>query len=415
MITWHNDPSTLFFDKSEKPQLFHSGLWGNRAKKLRVTMTTVFFDQRGNVPKRSPGKNQKTILILCVLSLVFFALVKILPLKKSGALKEDMIAASKVMATAMQILREGKEGRESFVDDNTDVNHTGLIGLEFSSITTSIGSLEAKRTSTNPNLAGLVVFLLRKAGVRDKDTVAVGASGSFPALIVAALSAAKVMEVQPLLICSLGASQWGANDPEYHWSHMLNCLRDKELFDIQPIAYSLGGDSDIGGNMDADGRALLLKIIKESEIPFLYEQDLQQNVEKRMRLYEAGAGKNGIKAFINIGGSLPNIGTHSSVLDLKPGLIKLRRLPTADSRGILHEMAARKIPVIHLLFMKGLVQRYGLPWDPVSLPHPGEGKLYQFLEYKQPFFLVTAGACFLSIILVLFLSKCRKSRAENAS
>ena len=35
-------------------------------------------------------------------------------------------------------------------------------------------------------------------------------------------------------------------------------------------------------------------------------------------------------------------------------------------------MAARGVPVIHLLYVKGLADRYGLPWDPVPLPGPGE-------------------------------------------
>jgi hypothetical protein len=39
-------------------------------------------------------------------------------------------------------------------------------------------------------------------------------------------------------------------------------------------------------------------------------------------------------------------------------------------------MAAERIPVIHLLNVKGLCERYGLPWDPRPLPAPGEGPVY---------------------------------------
>jgi hypothetical protein len=34
-------------------------------------------------------------------------------------------------------------------------------------------------------------------------------------------------------------------------------------------------------------------------------------------------------------------------------------------------MAAQNRPCIHLLFVKGLALKYGLPWDPIPLPTPG--------------------------------------------
>jgi hypothetical protein len=51
-------------------------------------------------------------------------------------------------------------------------------------------------------------------------------------------------------------------------------------------------------------------------------------------------------------------------------------------------MAAMDIPVIHLLFVNGLAQRYGLAWDPVPLPRPGEESLYRKIEENQKSFLV---------------------------
>ena len=41
-------------------------------------------------------------------------------------------------------------------------------------------------------------------------------------------------------------------------------------------------------------------------------------------------------------------------------------------------MAAAGVPVIHLLNVKGLCERYGLPWDPRPLPASGgNGPLYR--------------------------------------
>ena len=45
-----------------------------------------------------------------------------------------------------------------------DLNETGLIGDYLTPVTTTLGNLEAKRTSVNPNAAALVVHLLFEAG-----------------------------------------------------------------------------------------------------------------------------------------------------------------------------------------------------------------------------------------------------------
>ncbi len=64
-------------------------------------------------------------------------------------------------------------------------------------------------------------------------------------------------------------------------------------------------------------------------------------------------------------------------------------------------MAALNIPVIHLLYIKGLVDRYGLSWDPVPLPQPGKGKIYQLVWKRQTSFLFLAVAYLLLVIVVM--------------
>lgn len=75
----------------------------------------------------------------------------------------------------------------------------------------ALGNLEAKRTSTNPNAAALVVHLLYQAGVRPGDRIAVNCSGSFPALILSVLCAMDAMELDGTVFCSVGASTYGAD------------------------------------------------------------------------------------------------------------------------------------------------------------------------------------------------------------
>lgn len=368
-------------------------------------MTRLFFLLRRNIPKEGAEKIQRVVFILCGISLLFFVLARVIPLKQGKEVKKEMIKASEIMEQALAALRECREEKGVAVDKENDFNETGLIGVKFSPTTTSLGSLKAKRTAANPNFAGLIVYLLNKAGVSRGDTVAAGASGSFPSLIVAALSASKTMGLNLLLISSLGASQWGANNPDFHWLDMQSCLQNIGLFETQPIALSLGGEIDTGMDMNAKGRALLLRVAEEWGGLFLEEPDLSRNVQKRMHLYEEYAAKKEIKAFINIGGSWSNLGTDSEVLKLKPGLVQVRYIPPAEKRGVMQEMALRGLPVIHLLHIKGLCRRYRLPWDPKPLPLPGEGKLYYLASETQPSFFLLVGGYFLFLALVMVFRK----------
>jgi poly-gamma-glutamate system protein len=335
-------------------------------------MIRFFFSRRRNIPKEYLGKNERIILVLFILSILFFVVARFFPSKEGTEVKREMTRASEIMAEAEDFIKECRREKGLVVDKSID-----------------------------PNFAALVVFLLKELKIKSGETIAVGASGSFPALIVAVLSAARTMNLNLIMISSLGASQWGANNPDFHWLDMQNCLLKAGLFDARPIGLSLGGDKDDGVDMSPEGRSFLVDEIRKSGVFFLQEPDLKKNVEARMRLYQEKAGRSRIKAFINIGGSWPDLGDDSEVLKLRPGLVKIKKFPAPEKRGVIFSMAARKIPVVHLLFIKGLVDRYGLGWDPVPLPQPGKEKIYQLVGKRQASFLFLAAAYFLLIIIVL--------------
>lgn len=364
----------------------------------------MVFKQRKTFPREN-SRNLGVVLGLFFLSLFFYVTAKTLPLKKVRVQRETMITAAEIMGEAMAVLKTCREENGLGIDQKTDINRTGLIGVEFSPITTSIGNLEAKRTTANPNMAALVVHLLQKAGIREGDAVAVGASGSFPALIIAVMSAAKAMDIDPLLMCSLGASQWGANRLDFHFLKMLECLSAADIFDYRPVGVSIGGERDVGDGMPDDVRALLVGDIEDGGFLFIKEPELSANVQKKMHIFEEKAGSKGIKCFVNIGGNWSNIGVDSEILNLKPGLVKIREIPADSRRGLVFQMADRQIPVIHLLFIKGLVERYGLPWDPVPLPEAGSGQIYQKIVEDHPQFIVLGGLYLLVVVFLLFLFK----------
>ena len=90
-----------------------------------------------------------------------------------------------------------------------------------------------------------------------------------------------------------------------------------------------------------------------------------------------GAGRP-IRCFVNIGGAAASFGNTSASLSLPNGLV-LRPpvLPSSPTRGVVFEFAARGVPVVHLLFVKGLARDNGLPYDPIPFPPMGEGAVYR--------------------------------------
>jgi poly-gamma-glutamate system protein len=311
---------------------------------------------------------ERVILLCGVISLLAFAAERALT-PAGGEPRRSELAAARLMERAIGVLREEYTSRGLQFDDAVDPNHTTLVGPEYTDITTTLGDLEAKRTSTNPNMAGVIVQLLQQAGVKAGDTIAVGASGSFPAGLVATLAATEAMSVHPVVIISLGSSTFGATRSDFTLLDMYEVLLREDIANVPPVAISLGGARDVGRGYESAVRDQLVSRIRKVGIPFLYEPDLPRNVAQRMALYFGYAFSRKIAAFVNIGGSYAELGTSPLVLKLEAGLNTRAVIPAAkETHGVVFEMLEHHIPVIHLLHIKSLAIKYGLPWDPIPLP-----------------------------------------------
>jgi poly-gamma-glutamate system protein len=93
---------------------------------------------------------------------------------------DEMKEASLLMEDCSRIIREKREALGYPTDRRNDPNETGLIGEDITAITTTTGNLEAKRSTASPDFAALMARLYREAGLKNGDTIALGASGSFP-------------------------------------------------------------------------------------------------------------------------------------------------------------------------------------------------------------------------------------------
>ena len=321
---------------------------------------------------RSP--KDRALLLCGVISLAAFAVLRLA--SPSGDLHggQPRVEAARIMERAVAAIRQHFNSEGIPFNTTIDPNRTGLVGEEYTEITTTLGSLEAKRTTTNPNMAGVVLQLLQEAGVTAGDTIGVGCSGSFPALMVATLAASRALGVHPLMILSLGSSSYGATGTDFTALDVYQLLKNDGVVDVDPVAVSLGGARDIGSTYEPEIREMLERKIRASGIPFLFQPGLQQNVVERMAIYSGPSGTRRIAAFVNIGGSYADLGTDPLILKLEPGLNRSIVLPSAkETFGVVFAMAEQHIPIIHLLYIKGLALKYGLPWDPVPLPRAGDG------------------------------------------
>lgn len=347
-------------------------------------------------------KSKIPLLILIIILLTAAAGIFLIEKTKENTQYENyqqQVNAVNLMKEALEKIKTRRLEKGIPLNENLDPNLTGIIGKEITITTTTNGHLAAKRTATNPEFAALMIRYFNKIGLERGDTIAIGASGSFPSLIVATLSAAKVMELKPLLIYSLGASMYGANIPEFTFLEMLDSIQ--KIISYQPIAISLGGENDRADYMIfEDSKPTLMKIAKESKLPFIYEDTLAASIKKRMEIYNKKAGNQEIKAFVNVGGASANFGSITNAsLSFPNGLVlnPPKMIPNQANRGLIYEYAVRGIPIIHLLNIRDLALKNGITIDPKPLPETGKGEIYNRINYNK--FYIS-----LLIALILILS-----------
>ncbi|MCX6549622.1 MAG: poly-gamma-glutamate system protein [Acidobacteria bacterium] len=282
-----------------------------------------------------------------------------------AAWNRSQIAASRLMARSLDSVRRLRLAKGLPIDRTLDPNQTGIIGEEFTPLTTSLGEAEAKRTSANPAFAAVVARYFQDAGLSRGDVVAIGASGSFPALLLATLCAARALDLHPIVIYSIGASMYGANLPGFTFVQMLAQLRADGLLPYELAAVSPGGDQDGGTGVlfDEEGTTLVAEA-RRSGLPMVEGATLAERIRRRLRIYERAAGTRPVRCFVNVGGASANFGETPASLELRNGLLlKMVDVPASPTRGLVFEFGARGIPVVHLLHVRGLARDNGLPYD----------------------------------------------------
>lgn len=290
--------------------------------------------------------------------------------------------AARIMQTAQQEILKEKQARGLFINTTDDPNGTGLLGEEYTDITTDRGLRDAKVMITNPNFAAVVLDIFKKAKLKEGDTIAIAYTGSMPAANIAVLAACESLGLKAIIISSIGASSWGANDPEFTWVDMEAVLREKGIFNNSSVAASLGGKDDGALGLRNESKELMRQAILRNNLAFINEGSLDKNIKARMDIYKHYASGRPIKAFINVGGGVASLGRSINGSLIPPGLSKRLNTARLGTDGVIMQMARRRIPIIHILKVRELIREYRLPFLPVPLPQPGEAQTFYEEKYN---------------------------------
>jgi poly-gamma-glutamate system protein len=346
------------------------------------------------------AKSNIVLGLLFLLSLLAFIAVENGKMDVRQDHYDEKLQAATLAQDAEVYLKNYRLENSVFIDDVNDPNQTALIGQEYSLITTDQGNIEAKLSATNPNFAAVIVQLLKDAGLKKNDRVAVAFSGSFPGLNISVMAALETLDLQPVVITSVGASNFGANDPYFTWLDMESILQKAGIFQVKSIAASIGGGNDIGRGLSPEGRELIISAIERNNVEFIHEKHLENSIARRMEIYENSGGGKPVKAFINVGGGIASLGNTINGQLIQSGLTEHLPLSNFPLHGVIVQMGRKGIPIIHLLNINQLLEKYGLPANPVPLPDPGDGGIFIQKRYNL---LVTSIATIILVAVIGFI------------
>lgn len=269
---------------------------------------------------------------------------------------QQMIEARELARKWMEIIDDQKRTLGLECDLGTTITHKRMLGAEFTPATTTLGSAQAKELSTNPEFAALLVRLLNDAEVDSADRVGVTLSGSFPALGVAVLAALQTAGIEPVILSSLGASSWGANQPGALWIDYERWLRQRGGLRYKSRLVTYGGENDNGSSIYPGGIAMMDSSLRGYDSPLYTPGSLVESINFKSILLE----NEGIQLLINIGGNQASLGGCSHSMDIPPGLHMRLVHCEHENRGLILGMNTKGIPIIQFLSIRELALKQGI-------------------------------------------------------
>ncbi len=263
--------------------------------------------------------------------------------------------AAEYMQYGLDILKSASKRIFKNNTSSFDPMDTGLVFFEDE----LEGSLNSKLTTLNPNFAALIVDFITDSGIEPvkktsdyKPKIAVSFTGSMPGANLAVLSACEAMGLEPVIITSVSASNFGAlRYKDFSWLDMEYELTYPEdsYFKHRSVAASIGKrrDSGIGlsNNAIKDIVSVLdkyQKIYGDREFEILYRPDkyLPYYIDRRMDIYDEKSDGAPYDLFINVGGGVASVGYYA-------GIKKVSGFVSADSLKNLYKNKSINDCVMH--------------------------------------------------------------------
>lgn len=293
-----------------------------------------------------------------------------------------MVSASRTVRDGIEVIRPLRAEIRPINPEN-DPQRSGTIGVSSSEVTTTIGGLQSKQTSINPNWGAVAVKLLGDAEVEEGDLVAVAVSGSFPALNLAVYAAIEAMGAEPVIIASGSSSQYGANVEELLWLDMERELRSAGVLTSSPVAASIGGVEDRGADISAAGRRTITQSMTRSGISLIEPSNYQEAVADRIALYREYSGGRPFKAFVNVGGGATIVGPPGIDDQFASGLQYNAPARAFAVDTVMGYFLREGVPAIHFIGVQSMAERFGLPIAPVEPVPVGDGGVYSATNYSR--------------------------------
>jgi poly-gamma-glutamate system protein len=118
--------------------------------------------------KRNPNYVDYFFYIWALLLVVAFLFTKSSATDDKCRYFEEKNAASLLASEAMAEIKAYK-GELNIPLSAEDNYHSGMIGDRYTVITTTLGNLQSKKTSVNPNFAAVIIDMFKEAGIKPGD------------------------------------------------------------------------------------------------------------------------------------------------------------------------------------------------------------------------------------------------------
>ena len=304
---------------------------------------------------------------------------------------ELKIASAEKMENALNILK--KYGRKyPFLSRDPFDTRLVFLNTETSPLLTDIGKYEAKSTVLKPNFSALIIDQFSKSGLNKGDTIAVSMTGSMPGANIAVLMACEAMELEYILISSLGASSWGATDMNLSWPKMEKILYDNNLISKVSDKFTYGGGADYlkrgtryrkiyGGeskrvsidslmislhpNKTMDDLFILHGLSNDEVLNDSTGTILKTSINQRISFYEKSCSDGSLScfdAYVNVAGGVASFG-YKGKNKLKDnfGYVKandvLDILPSFEKRNsVMAKFSESNIPLINITEIEKLIK-----------------------------------------------------------